>query len=383
MRLLASSSITRPLRSIQTPYSSSCHLTKQHQNTRIALLHLRQPCSPFDIVTRPNLKVNQLQSIARHFLPAFTMSTEASKPTDGSEFFRLSRDVTPSHYDITILSDLKDLKFQGIVTISLDVNKDVDSITMNAGHKLSLGKGIVASEALKTESKSVIALTIDSAHERLTAKLGSKLPKGSKATFTVAFESSIDNSMMGYYRSTWEHEGKKGNYALTQFEPTAARRAFPSFDEPSMKATYSFTMIHRKETVPLANMPVENAKDITLADAYKLLRLKELEVKPLKDVSKTEANSIKASDEWTITKFETTPLLSTYLVAWANGPFVHLETSYKSTDGRTIPLRIYSTKEYIHQTEFALNVTAKVLPIYEKVFNEPFMMPKCDTLVGE
>lgn len=390
MSLLASRSIIRPLRSIQKP-SSPLYPVANCCSPRAAQLHLVRPFSRFGVVTRPSLKVNRLQSIARHFLPAFAMSTEASKPTDGSEFFRLSRDVTPSHYEITILSDLEDLKFQGIVTISLDVNKDIDSITMNAGQKLSLGKGIVASEALKTESKSVVALNIDSEHERLTAKLGSKLPKGSKATFTVAFESPIDNSMMGYYRSTWEHEGKKGKYALTQFEPTAARRAFPSFDEPSMKATYSFTMIHRKETVPLANMPVESSKDISLADAYKVLRLKELEVKPLEEVSKTEgktetkteSNSVKASDEWTITKFETTPLLSTYLVAWANGPFVHLETSYKSTDGRTIPLRIYSTKEYIHQTEFALDVTAKVLPIYEKVFNEPFMMPKCDTLVGE
>ena len=309
---------------------------------------------------------------------------------DGSKYFRLSQDVTPSHYDITVLSDLEALTFSGIVTISVNVHKDTDSITLNAG-KLGLGKGIVASEALKTESKSVIPLDIDSAHERLTAKLGATLPKGSKASITIAFEGKIDNSMMGYYRSTWEHEGKKGFYALTQFEPTAARRAFPSFDEPGMKATYSFTMIHRKETVALANMPSESSKDIALADAQKLLRLKELEVKPLsadsktegKTEGKTEASSVKASDEWTITTFGKTPLLSTYLVAWANGPFVQLESSYKSSDGRTVPLRVFSTREYIHQAQYTLEVTAKVLPVYEKVFNEPFMMPKCDTLIGE
>jgi aminopeptidase 2 len=319
-----------------------------------------------------------------------TAATTTTKPVDGSKYFRLSQDVIPSHYDITILSDLEKLTFSGMVTITMNINKDTDSITINAG-KLSLGKGVVASEALKTESKSIIALDIDSAHERVTAKLGSTLPKGSKATITLSYEGEIDNSMMGYYRSTWEHEGKKGFYALTQFEPTAARRAFPSFDEPGMKATYAFTMIHRKETVALANMPSESVKDITLAEAHKMLRLKELEVQPYEKTSKiegktegkTEASTVKASDDWSITTFGTTPLLSTYLVAWANGPFVQLESSYKSSDGRTIPLRVFSTKEYIHQAQYTLEVTAKVLPVYEKVFNEPYMMPKCDTLIGE
>ncbi|UZJ55946.1 hypothetical protein CBS101457_005266 [Exobasidium rhododendri] len=309
----------------------------------------------------------------------------ATKPADGSKYFRLSQDVTPSHYDITILSDLEKLTFSGVVTISMDIHKDTDTITVNVG-KLGLGKGVVASEALKTESKSIIPLEVDSAHERVTAKLGSTLPKGSKASLTVAFEGSIDNSMMGYYRSTWEHEGQKGFYALTQFEPTAARRAFPSFDEPGMKATYSFTMIHRKETVALANMPSESVKDISLVEAEKMLRLKELEVKPIESSSKmegkTEASTVKASDEWSITTFGKTPLLSTYLVAWANGPFVQIESSYKSSDGRTIPLRVFSTKEYIHQAHYTLEVTAKVLPVYEKVFNEPYMMPKCDTLIA-
>jgi aminopeptidase 2 len=47
-------------------------------------------------------------------------------------------------------------------------------------------------------------------------------------------------------------------------------------------------------------------------------------------------------EEWKITRFETTPIVSTYLVAWANGPFEHLESSYTSPlSGKTKKLRIY------------------------------------------
>lgn len=52
------------------------------------------------------------------------------------------------------------------------------------------------------------------------------------------------------------------SYALTQFEPTAARRAFPCFDEPEMKATYDVTLISRTETVSLSNMNVLSTKHV-------------------------------------------------------------------------------------------------------------------------
>lgn len=344
----------------------------------------------------PARKVNRLNNLVSHLSQRVTrlhstMSTDtAPTATDGSEFFRLPRQVTPSHYDLTVLSDLESLTFSGIVTVHLDVHEETDKVIVNLSPKLGVGKAVVASDALKTESRNVTALDLDGKHERATASLAAKLPKGSKATITIPFEGAIDKSMTGYYQSSWEHEGKKGSYALTQFEPTFARKAFPSFDEPGLKATYSFTMIHRKDTVALGNMPALSTKDISYAEAQKVLRLKELEVQPPvsshgktegKTETKTETGSA-SSDSWSITTFDKTPLLSSYLIAWGNGPFVHIESSYTSSDGRKIPLRVYTTPEYIHQAQYTLEVTAKVLPVYEKVFNEPYMMPKCDTLIG-
>ncbi|SNX84196.1 probable AAP1 - alanine/arginine aminopeptidase [Melanopsichium pennsylvanicum] len=313
--------------------------------------------------------------------------------TDSSKWFRLPRNVVPTHYDITLKSDLEALRFSGTATIDLDVLEDTKEIVFNAAAKLHLSKSLVLSQALKTDSKSVVALDIDTKHERATAKLPNVLPKGSKAQLVVAFASDIDNSMMGYYRSTWEHEGNKGYYALTQFEPTAARRAIPTWDEPNLKATYTFRMIHRKETTALANMNVVSTKDISQVEQDKILRAAELgldEASLSKTQGKTEGTTegstkvpSTASNDWTLTEFATTPKVSTYLVAWANGPFVSLESSYTSPlTGKVIPMKVYTTPEYIHQAQYALDVKVKVLPEYERVFDVAYPLPKLDTLVA-
>ena len=90
--------------------------------------------------------------------------------------------------------------------------------------------------------------------------------------------------------------------------------------------------------------------------------------------------------------------MSTYLVAYANGPFQFVESSYTSPiSGIKRPLRVYgthfswtegvsnpfysATSDNIHQVQFALDVKAKLLPLYEKVFDIEYKLPKLDTLV--
>lgn len=202
--------------------------------------------------------------------------------------------------------------------------------------------------------------------------------------------------MMGYYKSAYETaDGKKAFYALTQFEPTAARRAFPCFDEPDIKATFKLTLCSRKGLKVLANMPVEH----TEADLGEVSLFPE-EITAAHEESHSQsaghrdqahlarghaelASDAAEGDGWVATTFETTPIMSTYLVAWANGDFRHLESSYTSPlTGRKVPLRIYTTPEHIHQAGLALDVKCKVLPVYEKIFDIEYPLPKLDTLVA-
>ena len=86
---------------------------------------------------------------------------------------------------------------------------------------------------------------------------------------------------------------------------------------------------------------------------------------------------------WKITKFEKTPMMSTYLVAFACGEFAHLSSEHKSIKtGKTVPLRIFAMKSQIKQAQFALDIKKWALPIYEEVFDIPYALPKLDTLVA-
>ncbi|KAE9406413.1 hypothetical protein BT96DRAFT_963515 [Gymnopus androsaceus JB14] len=250
------------------------------------------------------------------------MSTVASDSK-----FRLPTNVKPTHYDLIVQTDLDQLKFSGTVTVSLDVKEETSKIVMNCT-KLKLGQATVQSTAFKSEQLSSES-SFDEKAKQVSFIFPTAFPAGSQAKLTIPFSAPLTGSMTGYYRSSFEEDGKTKYYTLTQFEATDARSAFPCWDEPALKATYAVTMVSKANTVNISNMPATSEK------------------------------------------------------AYANGPFEYLESSAKMPlSGRTIPLRIYATKDLIHQAQFALDVKAKVLPMYEQVFQVEYPLPKLDSLVA-
>lgn len=196
------------------------------------------------------------------------------------------------------------------------------------------------------------------------------LDKGAKITLHATWGDKLGDSKMGYYKSSWKKDGQDAHYALTQFEATSARRAYPCWDEPALKSTYTIAMVSRKGMTSLSNMPAVEEKAWTGSI--------EMDGGMIGD-----GLSESASGEWIVTKFQKTPLISSYLVAWATGDFAHLDSSYTSPlNGRVVPLRIYATADCIHQAQFALDVKAKVMPLYEEMFDIEYPLPKLDTLVA-
>ncbi|GJJ10234.1 hypothetical protein Clacol_004460 [Clathrus columnatus] len=317
---------------------------------------------------------------------------------------RLPTDAKPFHYDILIKTDLEKLEFYGAVSAHLDIESDTKSLTFNSSN-ISITNVSVTYPDVGIQHVDLNSLTFDEDLEQASLALSTALKKGSKAVLSIQYKRSMTNELkglfllsvfdseslserlpvhlIGYYYSTYEIKGQKRHYGVTQFEvtirlivringsilnsstlkATAARHAFPCWDEPALKATFEVSMISKEDTVNLSNMPaVSEAKLASSPGAHFF----------------EDCNA----GGWKITKFERTPKMSTYLVALANGDFKHLESSYVSPlSGKTRPLRIYATEDCIHQAQFSLDVKAKALIQYEQAFDIEFALPKLDTLV--
>lgn len=80
----------------------------------------------------------------------------------------------------------------------------------------------------------------------------------------------MNNIMAGFYRSKYKPavpaapsvaKDDEFHYMLsTQFESCDARRAFPCFDEPNLKATFDFEIEIPEDQTALSNMPEKGVK---------------------------------------------------------------------------------------------------------------------------
>ena len=99
--------------------------------------------------------------------------------------------------------------------------KETSTIVFHSS-QLKLNDISVQSDALGS-SLAPTSQTLDPVTERVILQFSSALPTGSKAVLSAKFEAELTGSMMGYYYSTSEEEGKKSYYALTQFEVSLIR----------------------------------------------------------------------------------------------------------------------------------------------------------------
>jgi len=82
-------------------------------------------------------------------------------------------------------------------------------------------------------------IEFDKSRETVTVRFDKEVRPG-EATLNLKFKGILNDQMAGFYRSEYTVSGgaTKRNMAATQFEATDARRAFPCWDEPALKATF-------------------------------------------------------------------------------------------------------------------------------------------------
>ena len=247
---------------------------------------------------------------------------------------RLPGVARPQHYTLQLAPDLQAATFTGEETIDLTLAQAVDSLALNAW-QLKFG-AVTAQVGGKTLPAEV---TLDPGLQQVTFHFARKLPAG-PVTLKIAYSGVLHGDLRGFYLS----RTAKRNYAVTQFEPTDARRAFPSFDEPAYKATFDVSLI-----VPQGDTAIGNTNIISDTPG------------PI-------------AGEHTIT-FARTPKMSTYLVAFLVGDFKCLSGE---SDG--VPIRACATPDKVQYAQFALSGAEFFLHYYDQYFGIKYPMPKLDMI---
>ena len=162
----------------------------------------------------------------------------------------------------------------------------------------------------------------------------------------IGFRGTLNDKLRGFYRSTFtDDDGAVHTIAVTQFQSTDARRAFPCWDEPAFKATFASTLVVDRNLLAISNTAVVEQAD--LDDGRRRLT------------------------------FAPTMPMSTYLVAFVVGPLA--ATDPVDVDG--VPVRVVHRPGQAHLTTFALEVATHALRWFTQYYEIPYPSDKVD-LVG-
>tara|TARA_B100001123_G_scaffold416237_1_gene517604 strand:- start:7460 stop:10066 length:2607 start_codon:yes stop_codon:yes gene_type:complete len=246
--------------------------------------------------------------------------------------------VNPQRYDLTLAPDLKTFTFQGEAQIHLEIQDAVDQITLNAVEIE------IKTAEITADQENLIAsnVTYDENAQTATFKFDEKLQTGN-AVLHIEFSGILNDQLHGFYRSSYvDVDGQEKWMATTQLEATDARRAFPSWDEPSYKSTFNVTLIIPQDLVAISNMTI--------------------------------ADEVSVDGETKKVVFNETPRMSTYLLAFIVGDFESIEAQ---GDNDTV-VRVWATRGKSEQGRFALETSVRLLEYFNGYFGIPYPLEKLD-----
>ena len=139
-------------------------------------------------------------------------------------------------------------------------------------------------------------------------------------------------------------------YLYTQFEVPDSRRMFAVFEQPDLKATFSFNITAPAYWKVISNSPTPEPHELR------------------------EGVSV-----W---NFEPTPRISSYITALVAGPYVEVNDQLTSSSGNIIPLGVFCRKslfEYL-DAEYIIEKTKQGFEFFEQQFGVPYPFKKYDQL---
>jgi hypothetical protein len=303
--------------------------------------------------------------------------------------WRLPDVVAPSRYDLTLDVQLAPpWAVTGHVLIALNVTRPTRCLVLHAA-----GMAVHDARLGGADGARAAGLRLDAAAEQLTVAFEEQLPRGPAALY-LTFDYALAEGLAGFYRARYASaSGADAHLAVTQFEAAAARRAFPCFDEPALKAAFAVSIVADEALTVLSNMPAREAHH--------------------------HAEQAPGRRSW---HFHPTPPMSTYLVAVVVGDLRSVERSVPAPawaapvggaaeemdmdeegarhargeeeraggeeaqahdeDGATAAparaVRVWGTPDRLASLGYAADAAAAILPAFELAFGVPYALPKLD-----
>ncbi|MGZ5921600.1 MAG: M1 family metallopeptidase [Rhizomicrobium sp.] len=244
--------------------------------------------------------------------------------------------VVPLHYDLALVPDAAKLTFRGTVAITVQVNKPVRDITVNADG-LTFAKASLDQTALALSAP-------DTKLGRETLHAPKSVTAG-RHVLTIDYSGPITRNTLGFFAMDYQGANGPRRTLATNFEPTGARKLLPCWDEPARKATFTISVDAPKDQMAVSNMPVDQVTPLSGA----LQRV----------------------------RFKQSPKMSTYLLFLGIGDYERVKQTVDGVESGVVVKRGDSGK-----AAYALVQAGKVLHYYNSYVGVKFPLPKLDLIAA-
>ncbi|XP_076258211.1 suppressor of ER stress-induced death [Rhynchophorus ferrugineus] len=268
-------------------------------------------------------------------------TTSTASPVLKSEIIdiRLPRSILPESYVVHLVPfiQVNNFTFSGEVTILINVLESCNNITL---HSVELNLRNIAVSNIKNQSVTIKNIETVEQKDFLVIILMDPLEKNQQYYINIEYNGVLNNMLEGFYRSSYVENNTTRWLAATQFQATDARKAFPCFDEPSMKARFQINLGRLKNMTSISNMRKLNTTE-----------------------------PVKGLPDYVWDSYEETVKMSTYLVAFVISDFRFIKSGEFS---------IWARPSALSQAEYSLEIGPKVLKYYEQFFGIKYPLPKID-----
>ncbi|XP_056307905.1 alanyl (membrane) aminopeptidase b, tandem duplicate 1 [Danio aesculapii] len=286
-------------------------------------------------------------------VPATTNVPTTAPSNEPWDQWRLPQTLSPETYKVTLWPRLQKNPeglyiFTGESSVVFRCVENTDLILIHS-NKLTIKDSTTLKALGGNPAPNIVSTKMYPTTQYMAIWLDRELTAGESYELYTEFVGELSDDLGGFYRSEYyDQNGVLKVVATTQMQPTDARKAFPCFDEPAMKAVFNIILLHDPGTVALSNGVVIEEIPVTV-EGIPLIK----------------------------TTFAPTEIMSTYLLAFIVSEFTFIEQ--KDED---LQIRIFARKEAIDakQGEYALEVTGPILRFFEKYYNVSYPLPKSDQI---